>query len=141
MFKAILCVAGLVFGLNASAHIEEGVWEGKTADGTVCSMTAGAASFENNTPHPLNERIKITVDGNDYVVHHPAGLDRAKGTVDFNHDFFQGWVATSNGARGLEIEMVHTEAYEGPRSFWTTEDNWRTDKQVVTRCLDIKHKN
>ena len=141
MFKAIFVMAGLMFGLNASAHIEVGVWEGKTADGAVCSMTTGATFFENNMAHPLNERIKITVDGNEFVVHHPAGLDRAKGTVAFNHDFFQGWVATSNGARGLEIEMVHSAEYEGPRSFWVTEDNWRTGKQAVTRCLDIKLKN
>ena len=131
-------IISLFLSASALAHVEVGTYTGVKEDGSVCLMTAGPGFFENNVPHPLNERIPLTVDGQTFVVHHPVVMDSSKGVVSFNHNLFQGVSPTSTGARALEVEMEHSESFEGPRSFTLMEDFWRANKQTSYKCSNIK---
>lgn len=136
--KSLLMTVSFL-SVTAQAHIEVGEWQGITKDGQPCVMTVGTAYFENNLPHPLNERIPVTNAGKTIVVHHPSKMDVATATVTFNHDLFQGILATTTGARAIEIEMVHTPQFEGPKAFTLMEDFWQARRQVSYRCDNLKH--
>jgi hypothetical protein len=125
----------------AFAHIEKGIHEGKTANGEVCTLTAGDQTFVNNEHHPLNERIEIQVGSDKFVVGHPPVIDAAAGIAFFNHDQFQGVLATSTGATALVIEMVHTEEKEGPESYTLISHNWRTSQKTKVVCSGLTFKN
>lgn len=132
-------LAALTFATSALAHVEPGIHKGTTADGKECSMVAGETYFEKNTPHPLNERIKITVDGTEFIVGHPPIINAKEAVVFFNHDVFQGLSPTSSGAKAIEIEMEHTEQFEGPKSFTFIENAWRAKTRVTYTCSNLKH--
>lgn len=128
-----------LFSNTASAHVEPGTFSGKTPDGTDCFMVAGKTEFIDGLKHPLNERIPMTVGTMKFTVNHPTKIDSSKGTVTFDHDLFQGLLATKTGANAIEIVMEHSGTYEGPRSFTVMEDSWAAKKQVTFKCLDLKH--
>lgn len=129
----------LVWSQNAFAHVEPGVYKGTKSDGQECAMAAGLTYFENNTPHPLNERIPIAVEAQNFIVNHPSSIDSKESSVGFNHDLFQGLLPNSTGANALEIEMEHSDSYEGPRSFVYISHNWKTKERLSYRCSNLKH--
>ncbi len=132
-------LASLVFiATPAFAHVEPGTYKGMTSDGKECSMVAGKQYFENNTPHPLNERIPVTVEGKTMHVGHPPVIDSKEALVFFNHDLFQGVLPTSTGAQAIEIEMVHSAEFEGPRSFTYMENFWKAKQRQSYKCNDLK---
>lgn len=135
-----LFVFALLFSNAALAHIEEGTWVGATADGQTCEMTAGAQYFENNLHHPLNERIPLEVNGVKFVVGHPAVVDAEKAVAAFNHDLFQGVVATPTGANAVVVTMVHTESEEGPKNFTFITHNYKTGERKAVLCEGIRLK-
>lgn len=135
--KALL-LSILFFPLFASAHIEKGTWKGTVREGVDCYMDVGDQFFVDNKPHPLNERINITIGQIDYVVQHPHSINITDGTVGFNHDLFEGVVATATGAYALQIRMIHSEAFEGPESFSVMEDNWKTGFKELVTCNSLK---
>lgn len=128
----------LLLSSPALAHVEVGTYKGMTPDGKECSMHAGVTYFEKNMPHPLNERIQITVGADVFVVGHPPVVNAAEGTAFFNHDVFQGVLPVASGARAIEIEMVHTDAFEGPARFTWIENNWRTREKSVYTCTNLQ---
>ncbi|RYZ75277.1 MAG: hypothetical protein EOP05_08245 [Proteobacteria bacterium] len=130
---AALAVTSLV-SFSAFAHVEPGTHTGTTAAGTACSMVAGVTYFENNAHHPLNERIKITVDGTEFTVGHPPIIDADSDVVFFNHDLFQGIVPTATGAKALIVDMIHSEEKEGPVRFKVIENFWKTGKKESVVC-------
>lgn len=132
-------IALLFAGAAAQAHIAPGVHQGVNAQGKPCSMTVGRTSFENNLQHPLNERIEISIDGVAFLVRHPATINSAQGAVGFNHDLFQGLVATTDGAKAVEIEMVHEAGAEGPKAFVMMTDSWRSRQRASYRCQSLRH--
>lgn len=135
---SVLKCAALTLPLMAStslAHVEPGKYSGTTSQNVSCEMIAGETYFEHDQRHPLNERIKIQVDGSEYLVSHPAIVDEASGVVTFNHDVFQGVLPTSSGAKALIVHMVHTEEKEGPVSFTLIESSWRDSQSTKTTCL------
>ncbi len=121
----------------AMAHVEPGKYLGKTPDGQECSMLAKETYFENNARHPLNERIKITVNGSEFTVAHPPIIDAAKAIAFFNHDAFHGVLPTEGGARALVITMTHDQGKEGPVSFTLIENQWRERKKESLVCRDL----
>lgn len=132
--KSII-LASLFVSTFAFAHIEPGVHKGTQADGTGCEMTAGAATFVDGLHHPLNERIEITVNGVNFVVGHPSILDAANDKVGFNHDLFEGIKANASGADAVVIEMVHTQEFEGPRSFKFIQNDWKKKTSSSITCV------
>ncbi len=135
MFKVALPL--LFIASIAQAHVEPGTYTGKTATGETCVMIAKGQYFENKTPHPLNERIQVEVNGNAFVVGHPPIIDAAKAIAFFNHDVFHGVLAISGGARALEIRMMHTEEFEGPAGFTLIENKWSTDTKTSIACENL----
>ncbi len=124
--------------IQAFAHIEPGTYQGKKSDGSPCSMTAQAAYFENKTSHPLNERIKISVDQIDFTVGHPPIVDSSKPLVFFNHDQFQGIAPTKTGAQALVVTMNHAEGQEGPTDFTFMESKWKAKENTSYQCTGLK---
>lgn len=128
-----------LFSSVSFAHIEEGQWTGMIDKGTICSMNVGVQFFENQMPHPLNERIPVEVNGVKFVVGHPAIIDASTSTAAFNHDLFQGVVATPTGAQALVIEMIHTKTEEGPKNFTFIDHNYKTGEKSALVCKQIRH--
>lgn len=137
--KMIFFSLFLTFASQAHAHIEPGTHTGVTPEGTPCTMIAGETYFENNLRHPLTERISISIDGLTYIVGHPSVIDSSTGQVSFNHDLFRGVLPLPTGAAAVEIEMVHSDQSEGPRSFVVMNDNWKTQSRKVLRCQNLSH--
>lgn len=130
--------ATVLFPVIASAHIDKGTWKGVARDGVECSMFVGDQTFVDNFPHPLNERISVKVGDIAYVVHHPYVINAADGSVDFNHDLFEGVVANKNGASAIQVKMIHSEDFEGPASFSVMNHNWRTGEKELLECGSLK---
>ena len=135
--KKIAFVA-LFFPILAFAHIDKGVWKGVVREGVDCFMEVGEQTFVDNLPHPLNERIQITIGKIEYSVHHPYSINTTDGRIEFNHDLFEGVVATKTGAYALQIKMVHTDAFEGPESLSVMEDNWVDGSNELVVCNSLK---
>lgn len=134
-----LFILSLVFiSAQAFAHVEPGTHTGSSAKGGSCSMVADVTYFENSVKHPLNERIKIKVGNEEFLVGHPPVIDAAQELAHFNHDLFQGVLATPTGAKALIIEMVHTATAEGPIAFTVVENNWKTGAKSSIRCEGLK---
>lgn len=127
--------------LNSFAHIEVGTHEGITTDGKPCSMVAGQQTFLNNTPHPLNERIKVTYNGVDFEMQHPPVIDPNNSIAHFNHDAFQATNATRTGAQAFWINMSHEEGKKGPVSFVFIDHKWKNDERSSVVCNELKFKN
>jgi hypothetical protein len=133
-----LLVPVVLFAVPALAHVEPGLYKGVTEDGKECSMVAGKQYFENGVRHPLNERFPITVDGKAFVVGHPPIVDSQQAIAYFNHDLLQGVLPTDSGAIALEIEMVHSQEFEGPRRFTLIEHAWKADHRTAFKCNDLR---
>lgn len=132
----------LVFlGLAAHADFEVGVYQGSDQNGKVCSFSAGSQTFENNVPHPLNERFAITVSGDNFQVYHPRAIDAATSTVSFNHEILESVLPFNAGSKALVIEMMHSESFEGPTAFTWIMDNWKTGEKAKIVCTSLKFIN
>ena len=124
--------------LSAQAHISPGVYQGTDARGETCSMTV-ADQFYEGARHPLNERIRLNVEGIEYVVGHPPVVEAATDTAFFNHDLFQAIQGTPEGARALVIEMVGSdESNRGPGSFQVITHKWRSNERSSLKCSSLK---
>lgn len=139
--KTIIPIAILTLSFSTFAHIAPGTWKGVISEDANCFMDVGAQTFENNLHNPLNERIAITIGTTTYSVRHPYSINPADGTISFNHEVFEGVVATDTGAYALQIKMLHTDNYEGPVSLSVMEHNWKTGAKEVVNCDKLKKVN
>ncbi|MBS1960313.1 MAG: hypothetical protein JST80_12625 [Bdellovibrionales bacterium] len=137
--KSILLALLVMFGISsAQAHIAPGLWKGVNDSGAECGFIAGAGYFEPNVSHPLNERIRIQVGQDVYTVQHPPVIVSNPATAFFNHDVFQGVLATSTGARAILISMSHEEGREGPTGFQMIDHAWKTNIRQSVTCKNLK---
>lgn len=136
--KNLIALSFLLSASLAQAHIEPGTWMGKTDSGADCGFLAGATYFEPNVKHPLNERIKIQIGNDVFTVQHPPVIDGATSTAYFNHDMFQGVLATSEGARALIVHMVHKVTQEGPTAFQLIDHAWKNNTKKSVICRNLK---
>lgn len=132
----IITLLGL-FTSSSFAHVEEGKYTGKLTDGSECSFESLGTSFENNTPHPLNERVQIKFNGVEYTLSHPAVVNSSTGEVSFNHDLLQSVVPTKKGAQAFIIHMIHTPEKEGPASFEFLTHEWKANLKTSIICNDL----
>ena len=136
-----LVVLGLLFSLPALAHVEPGTYVGTDEEGKECSMVAGSTYFEGGERHPLRERIKIVVNGQEFIVGHPPVLNFAESVVTFNHDAFEGVLAVAKGAKALQVGMEHSEKFEGPTGFTLVTNDWTKkgpEGRSAIRCAGIR---
>lgn len=102
----------LVIPSLACAHVETGTFSGKDQNGDACQFEVGEQWFENNKPHPLNERIpvsKIQFKGGEVAqviwnLGHPPVVNAEAGQARFNHDLFQEVVASDSG--GIAVILL-----------------------------------
>lgn len=127
-----------LFPLFTFAHIEKGTWKGSVREGVDCYMDAGDQTFVDGLHHPLNERIQIKVGLTEYSVRHPYSIDAKTGTIGFNHDLFEGVVATATGAYAIQINMIHSADFEAPGSFSVMEHDWKTGFKELVVCKSLK---
>ena len=123
--------------LTAFAHIDEGVFKGKTEDGSTCEMKSLGTYFEDNMKHPLNERVKLLVNGITYIVQHPAIIDETKPVAGFDHDQFKGYVANKTGATALVVKMDHSGEIEGPSEFYLITHTYKPDSRTMLKCSGL----
>lgn len=137
--KLIAILSTVLFtALSAQAHLEPGVYSGKTAQGQACFMQIVKVYFEKNQQHPLNERALIQVGSNKEIqitVGHPPLIDVATATAAFNHDFFHGVLPTATGAMALVVKMAHTQTFEGPTEFHFIQHEYKSNKRSVQSCV------
>ena len=139
--KKIVFVLATMSSLILNADIEKGTWKGTVREGVDCFIDAGEQTFEGGLHHPLSERIDIKIGQTHYSVHHPYSIDPEKGAVKFNHDLFEGVVPTATGAYAVQINMVHSDEFDGPSSFSVMEHNWKTGDIELVKCLSLKKVN
>ena len=132
-------LVGLTLSFSALAHIDPGLWKGVAAGGKECVLEVFEQTFEGGQPHPLNERIRVRLYGEEFQIFHPRAADLKKGTVAFNHDRFESYLATPVGASGIVITMVHSEKFEGPTEYRLIRDNWKTKTSTMLFCKGLKH--
>ena len=133
LLGALLCL----LPLSVFAHINEAVYAGKTEDGSRCEMKSLGTYFEDNMRHPLNERVKLLVNGITYIVQHPAIIDETKPIATFDHDQFKGYVANKTGATALVIKMDHHAQIEGPSEFYLITHTYNPDSRHVLKCSGL----
>ena len=141
MKKLILSLLFVLVSHPALAHVDAGVWAGKTSSGEDCSMTVSDMFFENNVHHPLTERIPVVYQGAAFTVAHPVIVDPITARASFSHDAFYGVLPTSTGAKALWITIVHSDDFEGPVSFTYIENVWKDDTRTKVECLNIYLQN
>lgn len=123
----------------ALAHVEPGLYTGKTEAGEACTLESIEQHYENNQPHPLNERITVKVGDDQFVVGHPPVIDTTAGTAFFNHNAFQGVLPTATGAKALVIGMSHEEGHEGPTDYTLIAHQWKSGEHQMVKCLGLIH--
>lgn len=129
IFTSLILVVSL-----SQAHVAPGSHAGKTADGSACEMVAGKTYFDKNIRHPLNERIEITVNGETYVVQHPAVISVTDKLAAFDHDHFHGVLPTKTGAKALVINMEHSDSFEGPSEYTVITHEYKNDAGELFTC-------
>jgi hypothetical protein len=140
MIRAFLMTAMVSFSSMALAHVEPGFYFGKTPEGRTCFLQAFETYFEKNTPHPLNERVRMRIGADEFHVGHPPVIDPAQSVASFNHDLFQGVLPTAVGARVLIVEMLHSSAQEGPAAFQLIDHQWKSNKRSSLFCRGLRRK-
>ena len=123
--------------LMAAAHVENGVWIGKTDSGDQCEMTAVKTYFDGVLKHPLTERIDLIVNGLNFTVQHPPVIDEAKPEAFFDHDQFKGIIPTTMGATALVLKMTHTKTYEGPAEYYLINHDYKAAISSVIKCAGL----
>ena len=131
-----ITVLTLFLAAPALAHLEVGTYTGQS-EGAVCSIQVVDTYYENNTPHPLNERARVQVAGEIFVLGHPPVVDTTQALAFFNHDVLQGVNAIAKGARAVVVEMSHVPGSEGPRAFSVLNHEWKADARSILRCESL----
>lgn len=129
------------FPVLAWAHIEDGLWKGVDSNGQACEMNVAQNYFENNMPHPLNERIKVMIGSEEFVLRHPPVINLTEKVAAFDHDVFESIVPNSKGAKALVVKMNHTPGSEGPTEYHVISHEYRADRRSVTSCTALKFVN
>lgn len=123
--KLLSALLTIGFAHFASADIPVGVYTGKDAAGTACQVEVVNIYFENNQPHPLNERATVKFAGETWAVAHPTVISEEKSKVRFNHDQLLQVVATSTGAKILILKIDHDTEPHGPKELVLIDDNYK----------------
>jgi hypothetical protein len=138
--KAILAVLMILSATPALAHVEPGRYVGHTADGVACTMDVTAVRFEGNVPHPLNERVEVSlVNGVAFTLSHLPQIDRAENTVRPQGGVLTGVRGVPGAADAVILEMIHSEPYTGPETLTILHDDYKdATKSSKFECLQVR---
>jgi hypothetical protein len=118
-------VLGFLFlsSVSAEAHLKVGKYQGKLGTaGESCEIEIKAIEFPSGVRHPLNERVRVVVNGVEWVLSHAPSVSEAPLSVQWDSSHLTGAQGTREGAFFLSLEIDHTEGHEGPSQFVLTED-------------------
>ena len=136
--KSLIALLFITTTATAIAHVAPGKYVGKDQNGKLCSFVVGEAFFENNLPHPLNERLPVeaiefdntTLAAQAWSLGHPPVNDIERGLVRFNHDLFQAFIATPTGGASVTIvKAPEKEEEKAPVSLIYINDVYRSKDQ------------
>ena len=136
-----LALLGFFSSFSALAHLEVGTYKGVTPEGAECFVQIENVFFLNNLKHPLSERAAVKFNNVIYTIQHPSVIDEQNLKVRFSHDYFETVVPFAGGAEYIKMTMSHDAESEGPSSFTTIKDNWKTNTSSKSACLSLQFQN
>lgn len=132
-FATLIIFTALTTVSTAQADLVTGLFKGTDADGHPCEINVVSVGFEGER-HPLNERVTVTLSGQEWKLAHPAEVNETKGKVRFNHNSFRGILPNKMGAAFLRLNINHEAEPHAPTSYTFINDNYRDESktQIVT---------
>lgn len=119
--KSLFAVAALTAS-QAFAHIEPGIYRG-TSDGAPCTVEILSITFEGDFKHPLNERVKASVNNQlPLTLSHLPKVDIAGNKIEHEKGILTGAVAEAMGENAtlktaVVLEMSHEPGTSGPTRY------------------------
>jgi hypothetical protein len=129
-----LILSTLFIASVSQAHIKPGDHFGTQRDGQKCSMTVGKTYFIDDFKHPLQERIEIKINGEDFLVQHPPVISPSRSLAFFNHDRFHAINANPTGAKAVVIDMGVVDGHKAPTRFVLIDQNYKEKTQSKKVC-------
>ncbi len=119
----------ILVGSFALADLDSGHYQGVDSSGLSCEILVGDVSFENGVKHPLNERVSVVVNGQEWSLSHPKVIDEESGKVRFNHSYFEATISTARdgkfGAQYLKMTIDHDAEPHRPKEYIYLNDSYR----------------
>lgn len=135
----VLFVLMILAAATARADLVTGLFKGTDLEGHACEISVVSVGFENNMPHPLNERVTVILNGQEWKLGHPAEVNEEASKVRFNHNSFRGITPTKVGAQFLRLNIDHDAEPHAPTSYTFVNDNYRDDvKSGTITCTGLK---
>lgn len=119
--KSLFALATLT-AAPAFAHIEPGLYRG-LSDGAPCTVEVLSITFEGDFKHPLNERVKVSVNNQlPLTLSHLPKVDIAGNKIEHEKGILTGAIAESMGESGtlktaVVLEMSHEAGASGPTQY------------------------
>lgn len=135
--KKLIVLTSLVLAVTASAGLDNGIYRGTTAQGTSCEISAKGVSFRNNLKHPVNEQVTVEYNGETFILGHLASLNN-NNNVQIQGEFLTGFNGIQGGVTALQLAMVHSEAYHGPKEFHFVAQMKDSSLNQTVVCQDLK---
>ncbi len=133
----LLLVSSLSF-----AGFKMGKYKGITKNAQPCQIEFIVKNYVSGIKNPINEEILTKVPGHNtlFVLKHMPSIDKETNEIKFERDFLKDFHGDKTGGIALNVEMIHSDTYHGPKSFKYIVHNWREKKLSVFECHDlVKH--
>ena len=139
-FRRLLTLAILAFAPGAQAHLEIGTYRGTAGDGAECRFEVKAIEFKDGIRHPLNERVKIVIEGAEWTLKHQPRIDLERSAIGFERDLLSSAVGTVAGADAVALVMDHSPGHHGPVELVRMSQN-REDpsRNLRASCGSLEH--
>ena len=140
--KLLAFTSVLFISATSFAGLDIGKFEGTSEKGEPCKLEVVSYSYENGVHHPLNERVTVIENGNEWIVRHPPVINEEEGKVRFNHNFFETVSPTATGAKFLKMTINHDAEPHAPISYTVIEDNYKdstkSSKEVCNSLVKVQ---
>lgn len=139
--KSLIALVTLVLSVNSFAHLENGIYRGTTSQGTTCEMKVIGVNFRNNLKHPVNEQVTVEYNSETFILAHLPSLNQ--NSVQVQGGFLTGFngIKTAENKKAVtafQVEMVHTETFEGPKEFHFVLDTKDSSTSNSVSCQELK---
>jgi hypothetical protein len=137
--RLFLVLAVSLSGSTAWANLQIGRYSGVTPDGAACGFDVLAVEFEGGLRHPLNERVRVVVEGGNWVLRHAPSIKSAELKVEFDHDHLTAAMGERGAAQAVELTMDHSEGKDGPsKIIWLRHDVRNPSASFMWECGGLK---
>ena len=139
--KRILAILLSILPILSYAEIRVGNYTGIDEDANPCSVQILEKRFLAEYPkNPLNERVKISWQGKEYITQHSAVINHEAREISYNPNYLSAHHGTDSGAFWISIYISDEVGGEGPLSVETVEQNWKTGAKEISRCLGLVYR-